>query len=150
MTPLLLYQIGTPLEQAGAAKIAVLMPTVIPLLLMLLFAWFLWTRADFLSRTMFKDDAAIVKPGVESSDLQVIGFSIVGVFVLADALPRLSEQVLNYWLINRHSYYNQQIPVQFKIRLIVSVVEFLLGFVLLFGSRGLAGLLRIVQQAGVP
>lgn len=150
-TQLVIFQFGSALDQpmSTISRFSQIAASLIPILLLASFAGLLWTEADRISQSMFKGISLPSKLKVESSDFQIIGFSIVGVFVLVKVIPVLTGVALNYWLIEKNMQFNQQMTAQTKIRLIISSLEFLLGIGLLFGSRGLAGIISKVRDAGV-
>lgn len=76
------------------------------------------------------------------SDAQVIAYSAVGLYLLADSLPRI---VTTSWplLLN----YPQSAGLPIPLGLAAEGIRFVLGAVLFLGARGLAGLVRQLRRA---
>uniref|UniRef100_A0A7C2IZC5 Uncharacterized protein n=1 Tax=Ammonifex degensii TaxID=42838 RepID=A0A7C2IZC5_9THEO len=82
-------------------------------------------------------------------DLQTIGFSVIGLFVLIQEIPHLAGTLFGYWFIEKGIAVSQPMTPDTKVRIGIAAVQVLLGVGLLFGARGLSRLLRTVRQAGL-
>ncbi len=81
-------------------------------------------------------------------DIQVVAFSIIGLYILVTGVPRLL-----YWL-----YIFQQVkygPVEIELapeniaNFISTILEIIIGFWLLLGAKGLQGLLYKIRNVGM-
>lgn len=106
---------------------------LIPLILLILFGVLLWFIAPLLTTNIFKFTLQEDKAEISSVDIPIIAFSVVGLCLLATALPNIVEFILVY-----HS--NLVTPItESNIILIQNFIVFLLksalGLWLLFDSR---------------
>lgn len=104
-------------------------------------AFCLITWADSIAGVLAgKEEAPEVKVGVEKDSLQHIAFSAVGVFMVATALPRLSDMVATLTV---------QVSHQARLRtwgaIVGIVLQLGIGTFLFFGSRGLVGLIKKIK-----
>lgn len=128
------------------------MVAFIPSILLLTLAAILWFRADRFAGHMAPDkNTSGEKTAVSGEDVQVIAFSVVGVLVLAGAVPELFQFVSNLVLqrsLQDHSL-SETVSVYTVSRAIGLAVRLVIGFWLLLGARGLAGLFNTLREAGL-
>lgn len=131
---------GLPGTMPRAAMVAVV---AIPLALALLLWFFPLTVAHKLLPPMTADAAPTrLGPG----EYQVVAFSVLGMWVLAEQLPAMIS-----WIgvaIYVHGEEADLMTAREIGRLASTVAGLGIGFWLLFGARGLVGLLRSVRSAG--
>ena len=85
-----------------------------------------------------------------ASDLQVVAFSVVGLIAIVQALPQISSLVMEYKFRTEVSEGGQFPGGGFDRQVVFGSVKLLVGLGLLFGARGLAGILHSVRSAGTP
>ncbi len=112
----------------------------------------LWVQAQRIGGRMLSgldDPEAEMK--VVPFDLQVIAFSVVGLALLVQTVPRL---VSTFWmLLYARAKWPPELQEIYRVRVdwknaITMVVRLGLGLWLLLGARGLVGFLRKVRTAG--
>jgi len=131
-------------------RLFAIVSSVVPVLLLLSVGIILWARADRIAGFMINEEK---QEGTESRlsgrELEVIGFSLIGLFVIVEGIPNLAMVILNYLLVGKVQFMNQGMTVHTKVALGVAILKIIIGVVLLFGSRGLVGIIRTARQAGV-
>ncbi len=121
---------------------------VSPLALLLIFAGFLWAQADFVATKIVGERDANMTPIQINHDAQTLAFTILGVYVLTIALPRLSQLLVHAWNVGSQDATLRQDWTGFAPNLIYASVELALGLWLIFGARGLVSLLKNVRDVG--
>ena len=119
---------------------SLLIKTIPPLLLVLCGA-LLWYVAPFLASSVFKSAAFENEPNASLADIQTVAFTVIGLFLLASALPEIVNAVIIYftmWVVGSKTALIQNIIVLF--------LKVALGLWLLLGSRGLANFIRSMQR----
>jgi hypothetical protein len=113
--------------------------------------WFLWTRAWWVAEKLVPDDANYSRwPHIRSVDLQVVGFSMVGLFSLVDGIRYFTRSVGVYLGI----LYSENLgdsTVTFLDWLIMedtlaSLATIAVGLWLVLGSRGIVRLIRRLRR----
>ncbi len=118
-----------------------LLTKIIPPLLLILCAALLWFLAPFLASSVFKSVAVENESVASLVDIQTVAFTVVGLFLLASALPELVNALIisfTLWVVG-----SKQALIHTIILLFLKVG---LGLWLLFRSRGLVNFLRSVQR----
>jgi hypothetical protein len=105
----------------------------IPLILLTLCGILLWYIAPLLATSIFKSTIQEKETKISSVDIQIIAFSVVGLCLLATALPNVAEFVLVFYsfLVTPISESN---TILFH-SIILFVLKIILGLWLLFDSR---------------
>jgi len=110
----------------------------VPPFLFLVCGILLWYTASPLASSLFKTAALDDKFNASLTDVQIVAFSVVGLFVLADSLPNFVRVAV---------WYSTSIE---KSALSGDGAAFLLrsvfGFWLLFGSRGIVNFIHKIRQ----
>ena len=118
-----------------------LIGTLVPFLLLIVAAFCLIKWADpIATKLCYKDKPHEIKKSIKKEEIQEVAFSAVGVFIIANALPRITQIIINF------SYQGELL----KRRLILSgwsslaglIVQLIIGFFLIFGSKGLVQLIQ--------
>ena len=123
---------------------------VVTIVLLLCFAAILWVGAERIARLMVADKGNLaVEVKLAGEDLQTIGFSVIGLFVLIQGVPHLAGTLFSYWFMEKGMPVSQPMTSDMKVQIGIAAVQVLLGAGLLFGARSLAGLLRTVRRAGL-
>lgn len=120
----------------------------VPIILLTLCCIILWCAAPFLATSIFKattSENSSQASGVQASlvSIQVIAFSVVGLFILATSLPNLVD-IIVVILLTSKSIQGGTVPIIHDI--IVLSLKVVLGFWLLFGSHGIVNFIRSVQR----
>ncbi len=113
----------------------------LPPLLLLICGGLLWYLASYLASSVFKSSLSENEPNASLADIQRIAFMVVGLFLIASALPELVNIVitsLTLWVIGGK-------PVLIKL-IIVFFLKVGLGFWLLLGSHGIIKLIHLMQR----
>ncbi len=122
---------------------------IVPAIGMAVAGWLLWAKSRWLAARMISDDAVFNGLGqVTATDLLSIALSISGVFIFIDSIRHLvrnlalisTERPLTYWQSN--GAWNQLNWT--------SGVEIILSLWLIFGSRGIAAIIRKMRSHHVP
>ncbi|MDP2884207.1 MAG: hypothetical protein Q8P51_04205 [Ignavibacteria bacterium] len=88
------------------------------------------------------DDTSGEAPPVRAQNIQVIAFSIIGLYLTLLALPGFIKTTLSIWFSNAGWLYRSAISGQTYIDLVVEMLEIGIGGWLLFGASGVANLLN--------
>jgi len=108
---------------------------------------FLWVLADKLAgRMVAPAPAPPPKSRVGARQLQAIAFSVVGLFLLARAIPDIAHAVTAFAFTS--SEHRDRIQMVSKPQAVGLGVQVVPGLGLLFGGRGLAGIVQTVRTAG--
>ena len=134
------------------AVIPTLISSFMPFVLLLALGVVLWLNAGRIAGYMLPDrEEAIERAALSIGDVQSTAFSVVGVLVLAGAIPQLVQTVSSIVIMHNLQYASQNewfsphdIP-----RIAGLVVQLIIGFWLFFSSRGIAGLYRKMREAGL-
>jgi len=115
----------------------------VPPLLFLICGILLWYTASPLASSLFKSTGSNDKFNASLIEVQIVAFSVVGLFVLAESFPNFVRIVVWYYSGTSIT------PIQ-KSPLAGDGTAFLLrsafGFWLLFGSRGLVNFIRSLRR----
>jgi hypothetical protein len=112
---------------------------------LLLAAFLLWTFPLTIAKTILpevKTSSGTVP--LEASGIQVVAFSILGLWVLSTAVPDVF-----YWstFIYLAKGINFSLTPEHIGNALATVIELVIGFWLLFGAKGLRGLLRLARTS---
>lgn len=132
-------------------KILLIITSFMPFVLLSVLGIILWLYADQFAKHIVSDkDLPVEELKPNSENIQVIAFTVVGIFVLADAIPRLTEVFSSIILL--HSLQEQHIRTIHAdtiARAIGLIIQFIIGFWLFLGSHGIVGLLKKLREAGI-
>lgn len=109
-----------------------------PSLLLGLCGAFLWYAAPLLASSIFRSTVPEDKSLTSLQEIKSIAFSVVGLVMLATALPDLVNAALMYYTVATHSVRGGSPLLE---TITVLSVKVILGIWLLFGSRGLVRLI---------
>jgi hypothetical protein len=112
-----------------------------PMLLLLLCGGLLWFIAPFLASIISKSDISVDGSAASLLDIQVVAFSVVGLYMLADSLPALVRSVIWHFT---GGYLYKSSPLVGEI--MGFLVRITIGLWLLFGARGLVNLIRSLRR----
>jgi hypothetical protein len=130
---------------AGTVAVVVLLTVVVPVVASLLLWFFPLTVASKILPPLQAEEH--VAP-LGAHELHSVGISLIGLWVLATAIPDLVYWVSLAYFIGRSEYAAATLPPDQLGGVVATVAEILVGMGLLFGSKGLAGLVRRFRSAG--
>jgi len=117
------------------------------MLIMLSFCAFLWSGASYLARLMVPDsEERALGTALSAKDLQVIAFSVVGLLLVAKALPDAAGSAWRY--VSLADSFRERIAPELQARLFRLALQFVIGLGLFFGARGLARMWRKLHGLG--
>ncbi|MEW6276602.1 MAG: hypothetical protein AB1556_16015 [Bacillota bacterium] len=152
------YFVVLPLQgKSGTGMIATtLILTALPSTLLFASGIILWLYAGKLANYLVPDKMPDKDPPsggsqIRVEDIQAVAFSVVGIFILVDAAPKLIQIVFNIILLSKlqHAIPGDWVNFTTITRIVELVIQLILGFWLFFGSRGIVGLLKRLREAGV-
>jgi hypothetical protein len=130
------------LDEAGIAMLFIAIATAF----ILLVVWFLWTRSWWIAKKMVPDDANYSRwPRFRVADVQVVAFSMVGLFTLVNGVQYLARSFGLYFGSLYADHYDRHMSFLEWVILdetLASIVGCALGLWLLLGSRGIVRLIR--------
>ena len=139
--PYVLYSIfGNDAEKAIISNLLI---KTIPTLLLLLCGVLLWYMAPFLASSVYKSAAFENDPKASLTDVQTVAFTVVGLFLLASALPEIVSFIVIWYTMWTTDVVGRQALIQ---NIIVLLLKIGLGLWLLLGSRGLVRFIRSTQR----
>lgn len=130
-------------------RILTVAASIAPLLLSILLALVLWVFAESLANHMVMDDNEESDSKTGSADWQTIAFSVLGLFILTDAIPDLMGAILNSLFAKQERFYSHELYNRYVVQIAVDFLKFAIGAGLLFGAGGLAGLIKKVRAVGI-
>lgn len=114
-----------------------------PVLLLLLCGGLLWFIAPLLASSISKSNISEDNSVASLLNIQMVAFSVVGLYMLADSLPTLVRSTIWHFTTSTHSI-GERSPLVGDI--VGSLVQIVLGSWLLFGSRGLVNLISSMRR----
>ncbi len=121
-----------------------LLLSITPFVLLLLFGVYL----IFSSKLPSKMASSIIQEEKTTSftfqDIQVLAFSIIGVWLISSAIPTFIQAILHITVLYLSS--QQSVPVYSISQIVASVLKLALGIYLFSGSKGLAKLWQKLQS----
>ena len=122
-----------------------LIGSIVPFLLFIgaSFCLIRWSN-PIAAKLCVRDKTNNVKGGIEKDLLQEIAFSTVGVFVIANALPRITRIIVH---LSYQGQWKERIVSSTWGSIVGIVVELAIGIYLIFGSKGFVGLLKKCRGA---
>lgn len=137
----------------SAADVFMLVTQALPFFLFNMMAVFLWRKAGLISAWMLGHDLydnqfePETQPmRIRADDLQTVAFSALGLWLLIDAIPRAAAyatQIIYTRSMTDTSVGGKVITMATSIDLAVRLI---LGLWLLFGARGLVGVVRTMRS----
>lgn len=85
---------------------------------------------------------------LDSTEIEVIAFSILGLWVLASALSDAFHWVTYIYIIKNSVAPRVELSPENIGNIVATVVELAIGFWLLFGAKGVIGVIRRMRHAG--
>jgi len=122
--------------------------SVVPFVLFATLGILLWVLADHIVVHMLAGTKASDSK-VASLDIQSIAFSTVGLLVLADVIPRISQLIVRLSVKVHNAPLQELLSARTKVQAAGMVAQLAVGLGLFFGARGLIGILKAVREAGM-
>jgi hypothetical protein len=116
-----------------------------PILAAILLWFFPLTVAGKLIPDTKPEELPIALSGTE---IETVAFSILGLWILATAIPDIFHWATFGYLVKASGVGRAQLTPENIGNIVGTVVELVIGFWLLFGSKGIAGLIRRYRYAG--
>lgn len=121
----------------------------LPSILLLFLSLFFWTKAELVSRLLLgneKDNSnTVVSTSLNFQDLQVIAFSVVGLFIVSSVIPNWFANTIAYIEYRR---VHEMISESWIKTWVTLTIKTIIGFYLLLGSKGFAGILAKIRRHG--
>ncbi len=115
-------------------------------LITILFGILLWCFSDKLAKILVKEKNQNEAVGVGASELQRIGFSVLGLYFIGNSLPELVNKLASL----HTSSYGLPEPTGLRILFLGGpITELLIGIGIFLGSQGLVNLLSLIRTAGL-
>ena len=118
--------------------------SIIPSVLLLLFgAYLIFSNKlpSIMASSMIQEEKTT---SFTFQDIQVLAFSIIGVWLLSSTIPTFIQAILRITIL--YSSSQQSVPVYFISQIVAAVLKLALGIYLFSGSRGLAKLWQKFQS----
>jgi hypothetical protein len=133
---------ATPGQLGSGSSISILSP----FLLFFIFGVLLWFLSDKLSAIMVRDETQILASfEMKASDLQGILFSVIGLSLMGNALPKLLTTLTNmYTMRDVPNMIQRSLPGA-----VGTFTQIILGAIAFLGSSGLVNVLKKIRSAGL-
>lgn len=135
------YPLNTPGLLSGVVSMAI--PVVIGVLVWIYSA----KLAGFMVRSEEEEQAGIMSASFDLDTVQVLAFTIMGVFLIVNAVPSLVAALTVYVVIPHPDL--GQIGLENLSRLVNSLIRIILGLGLVLGSQGLVAAIQKIRTIGV-
>lgn len=121
----------------------------LPVFIYLAMALILWFWAQRIAELIAPaETSAKSHAGLSLADGQAIAFAAVGLFILCTALPQIGGMLYDLH-IKKQSVTGLMIPFETRANIVQLSLQIVLGLLLLFGARGLSGLLLWLRSLGM-
>jgi len=102
-------------------------------------------RADSLANIICKEDKSFGESNnIQKETIQEIAFTVVGIYLIANALPKITDAIIN--IIQQGRFKNIQYTRGFTY-IISSIVQIGIGIFLVLGSKGLVNSIKKLRGA---
>jgi hypothetical protein len=85
---------------------------------------------------------------IKSGEIELVALSILGIWVLTSAIPDVVRWATFVYIVKNSEMGSTKIPPDNIAYIIATIVELVIGFWLLFGSKGIIGVIRRMRYAG--
>ena len=134
--------------EASSQMAAVINFSLVPSLLYILAALIFWFGAARIVRILIPTESEISGGStINLFQAQSIAFSAVGIFLLAGALPEMGGVLYKFSLMKEMDSHAQMF-FDTKANIVELLIRLLIGVLLLFGARGLSGVLIRIRELG--
>ena len=130
--------------------VSMLWQVVISDVFYLIIAILFWVLAEPIARIIIGKDSDLSGTlDINIPKLQAGAFSVVGIFTLCTAIPGLVRAVSNVMMIESMSSGVNEASIDFRAQAISYGVQILIGVLLLFGSKGIANIVKMSRDFGI-
>ena len=129
-----------PYDSGGGSSALMALSLIAPIALPLLFGAALWIGADKLADQVSTAPTTETSPSLEA--MEQFAFSVLGVLIVALTIPNIATVFYYYWQLSLPGGVEVGSVVDRRAAVIGTAVQIALGVWLLFGSAGIANLLR--------
>jgi hypothetical protein len=130
----------------SSANLAVVIVSILLLVIAVALWFFPLTIAKALLPGRSVNIEGLGPPQITFEQLQALAFSLLGLWILAGAIPKVF-----YWILMAYHASRPELLLEFRPRdfgsMVATGTEAVLGIWLLFGAKGLRGLLRWAREA---
>lgn len=117
----------------------------ISVLIYFIFAYNFIFRADSLANIICKEDKSLeCNSSIQKETIQEIAFTIVGIYLVANALPKITDAIIN--IIQQGRFKNIQFTRGFSY-IVDSIVQIGIGIFLVLGSKGIVNTIKKLRGA---
>lgn len=125
-----------------------LMETIFPFLFLIIFGVLLWPLSGKLAVIMVKGEPHFHEdPGVKASDIQRVSFSVLGLLLLGNSIPKLVSEAVDFYTMR--GIPNSTARIFSTQGVAGSITQFIIGLGIFLGSRGLVNFLNAIRNAGL-
>jgi len=119
----------------------------VPFILIIFSSILLWYCAPLLSSTIFKSRDSEIRIDASLHDVQIMAFSIIGLFVIANALTDITKTTLfNIFLTSFSHDADSEIKTYRNFFIILLATKISFGLWLLLGSRGIVNFIKSMRR----
>jgi len=130
--------------------VSMLWQVVISDVFYLIIAILFWVLAEPIARIIIGKDSDLSGTlDINIPKLQAGAFSVVGIFTLCTAIPGLVRAVSNVIMIESMISGVNEASIDFRAQAISYGVQILIGVLLLFGSKGIANIVKMSRDFGI-
>jgi hypothetical protein len=86
---------------------------------------------------------------LDAGGIEVVAFSVMGLWVLTTAVPDIFYWIVFAYRTKSADFGNPELSPESVGYIVATVVELVIGFWLLFGSKGILGIIRRIRYAGM-
>jgi hypothetical protein len=144
-----------PLFFQGSAepvmRVLMVLTALVPFLILAALSAVLWIFAGrfvqyLLPRSEEVDEQVLM---INTKEIYTIAFAVVGVVIVAITIPEFFQIIPNITVLKSQApFTDPMFKLQTTFALIEKIVQFAIGFGLIFGRRGLSVLLSKIREAG--
>jgi hypothetical protein len=142
----LLKNLGNPDEQVDIGSVFAVMPMAIMAVISIL----LWIFAGKIANNFVgKEEDNDCTQNIDYDKVQYIGFCIVGVLVIANAIPNLSSCIYQLAEMSKMQIdYGNRLYSTYIEKLISAVLQSVIGIWLVFGTKGILNAIKKIRTIG--
>lgn len=132
-------------------QVNLIVVSFIPFMILFAVSILLWIYAKVLAEYIAPSEDISVRetPNHDYNELQAIAFSVVGLVIIAGAIPRLIQLIPNLAFYSENALWDPRFKLRTIIEAIVPIAQLTIGFFLLFSSKGLVELLNRIRGVGI-
>ena len=149
MLQTIVFAIRTSIQTHTMNLLIIIIGVLIPLILMITFGIYLIKTSDKLSNKIFtgiENDNKAIK--LSLSAVQSIAFSVIGVFLITNAIPKLFQKIAQLLLLAliQERVLLENVRQRLAENLLEIIIQLILGFYLFLGSESISKLWRKIHS----